>query len=428
MVNSNTVHGVETTLLFILFQLVVILIAARLSGRAARCLGQPRAVGEIAAGLLLGPSFFGWLAPVSFNAIFHAVDPAPMSVMSQVGLILLMFQIGMEFDFQHLADTRVKSATALVTAFGIVVPFICGLGLAYCSFSALASDRNLLGYSLFLATALSITAVPILGRIMLEYDLTQTRIGVIAITSAAINDAIGWTILAVISAIVTARFTLPGFVWQLAGLLAYAGVSWFLVRRVLLGVIGKFELSARQLPPDLLAVVLVVVFTSAMVTSQLGIFAIFGGFMTGVLLHDQYAMVAAWKDRVADFVTVFFLPIFFTYTGLRTDVGGLDTPVLWAWCGLIFFVAVFAKFGGCYIASRLARLGHFEACIIGIMMNTRALMELIVVNIGYDLGVIPQPVFTMLVLMAIGSTLMTAPGLRAWLPRIGRQISRAIDA
>jgi Kef-type K+ transport system membrane component KefB len=173
---------------------------------------------------------------------------------------------------------------------------------------------------------------------------------------------------------------------------------------------------------SLLGVLLAVIFLSAMATYQLGIFAIFGGFMAGVILNDEHELVAAWKERIGQFVTVFFLPIFFTYTGLRTNIAGLDSLAAWGWCALTLALATLGKFGGTYVAARLAGLGHHEAGILGAMMNTRALMELIVINVGFDLGVISQTMFTMLVIMAVITTVITTPLLRAWLPRIGMAV------
>ena len=418
----SNVLSIEQTLFFTLLQVVLIIAAARIAGFLARKLGQPRAVGEIVAGLLLGPSLFGALAPEAFAWVFHSADSAPISIMSQVGLIMLMFQIGLEFDFSHLSAATNQRAVLLITLAGLLTPFALGLGFGYQSAAFIAPGIEPLGYALFLATAFSITAVPILGRIMMEFDLVRTRIGAITISAAGITDAVGWTMLAVISAIVTRHFSVEGTAIRIGWLLCYVLICWFAVRQLLRLVIRRFEREGEALPQDLLAILLGIVFTSAMLTSKLGIFAIFGGFMMGVLLHDQGALVAAWKNKVADVVTVLFLPIFFTYTGLRTDVGGLVSAELWLWCGLLIGLAVLGKFGGCYVAARLAGMTQHEARSVAIMMNTRALMELIVVNLGYDLGVIPQNVFTMLVLMAIVSTLMTAPGLRRWLPGMGHSI------
>jgi len=172
--------------------------------------------------------------------------------------------------------------------------------------------------------------------------------------------------------------------------------------------------------------VLAAIFLSAMTTYQLGIFAIFGGFMMGVLLHDEHAFVSTWRKRISPFVMVFFLPIFFTYTGLRTNIGSLDSASAWAWCVLIVLLATLGKFGGAYLAARFAGLSHMGSKILGVMMNTRALMELIVINVGFDLGVISQQMFTILVIMAIFSTVITSPLLRRWLPRIGIPIPPSV--
>lgn len=425
---ASTVHSVEHLLFFTLLQIAIIIVVARLAGFLARKIGQPRAVGEIVAGLILGPSLFGSLAPETFHWVFKSTEAAPITIMSQIGLIMLMFQIGLEFDFSQLRDSANRKAVLLITIMGIVAPFGLGLGFGSGSADILAPGINVTGYTLFMATAFSITAVPVLGRIMMEYDLVRTRIGAITITSAAINDAMGWTVLAIVSAIVTAKFSLPDVFARLGWLLLYVAVSWFVVRKILLVIVRRFDRGEKALPQDLMGILLITVFSSAMLTSQLGIFAIFGGFMMGVLLHDQLDLVEQWRAKVADLVTVLFLPIFFTFTGLRTNVGGLATGELWAWCGALIGLAVLGKFGGCYLASRLAGLSKAESRNVAIMMNTRALMELIVVNLGYDLGVIPQNVFTMLVLMAIASTVMTAPGLRAWLPGMGHEIPKGRDA
>jgi len=426
--SQGSVHDVEHVLFFTLVQIAIIIVTARLAGYLARRIGQPRAVGEIVAGLVLGPSLFGMLAPETFHLVFQSTDAMPISIMSQIGLIMLMFQIGLQSDFSHLRARENRYAVSLVSVVGILAPFGLGFGFGQLSAPSLAPGIPTLYYSLFMATAFSITAVPVLGRIMMEYDLTRTRIGAIAISAAAVNDGAGWTLLAVSSAAVSAHFSLNGMLTQVAWLLFYVIVCWYVVREVLQFIVRRFDFSAQSLPQDLMAIILVIVFASAMLTSKLGIFAIFGGFMMGVLLHDQHELVEAWKNKVADLVTVFFLPIFFTYTGLRTDISGLDTLELWLWCGLSIGLAFLGKFGGCYVAARLAGLKKPEASNIAMMMNTRGLMELIVLNLGLDLGVIPPEAFTMLVLMALASTMVTAPGLRVWLPRIQHPIPARLDA
>ena len=412
----NPGGSAESLLFHTLLQLIFIILAARVIGSVFVRLRQPRGVGEIVAGLLLGPSLFGALAPESFRWLFQTGDPGPLHLLSQIGLILLMFQVGMEFDFSLLGNRANRRVAALVTLLGIVIPGLFGWGFGQLSADGLAPGISVPAYSLFIAIALSITAVPILGRILMDFGLTRHRIGVISIAAAAANDALGWMLLAAVAAVATHGFEPYQVLRQVGLLLIYLLVSWFLLRPLLLRVIRRFPLESGRLPQNLLALLLVWVFLSALVTSRLGIFAIFGGFVAGVLLHQAHDLVDAWRQRVGDLLAVFFLPIFFTYTGLRTDIGSLSAGGDWLWCALLIAVAMLGKFGGCYLAARLGGLTIAESRCVGILMNTRALMELIVINLGRDLGVIPAKVFTMLVLMAVVSTLITAPGLRLWLP------------
>ncbi len=431
--HALAVHQTEALLFFVLLQLTVIVAAARLGGMLSHRVGQSPAVGEIIVGILLGPSLFGLLAPDLFHYVFRSTPPAPMQMLSQIGLILLMFQIGLEFDFAHLAARNNRRAVTLIASASMIVPFVLGFGFGWFSAPLLSPGADRLGSALFIATAFSITALPILGRILIEFKLTRLPIGVIAISAAAINDVIGWLLLAFITALMLAEFSAAAFALKLALVAGFFLLWWFavrpLVKRVIrysqAGSIPAGEKSERgKLTNNLLGILLAGIFISAMTTYQLGIFAIFGGFMMGVILHDEHELIEAWKERIGHFVMVFFLPIFFTYTGLRTHVGSLDSASAWGWCALLIVLATFGKFGASYVAARWAGMSHHEGKVIGIMMNTRALMELIVINVGYDLGVISQQVFTMLVLMAIFSTVITAPGLQRWLPKMGIAVAR----
>jgi len=412
-------HKTEALLFFTLLQLTVIVLAARIGGEIALRIGQSAAVGEIIVGILVGPSLFGLLAPGLFQYVFHSGAPEPMQMLSQIGLVLLMFQIGLEFDFSHLSERRNRKAMLWVAAASLIAPFALGYSIGEISAPVLSPGAHPLASALFIATAFSITALPILGRIMMEFDMTRTPIGVIAISAAAVNDVIGWLLLALITTLTLADFDASGFTLKVALVLVFFAVSWFGVRPLMKRILHRCDARSGALSHNLLGIVLAAIFLSAMTTYQLGIFAIFGGFMMGVLLHDEHAFVRTWKARISPFVMVFFLPIFFTYTGLRTNIGSLDSAAAWGWCALIVFLATLGKFGGAYLAARLAGLSHIESKILGIMMNTRALMELIVINVGYDLGVISQQMFTILVIMAIFSTVITSPLLRRWLPRIG---------
>lgn len=416
---QSATHQTESILFFTLLQLVIIVLAGRLGGFLARRCGQSASVGEIIVGILLGPSLFGLLAPGAFGYVFRSSSPLPLTMLSQIGLLFLMFQIGLEFEFAHLKDRVNRRVVGWVAVAGIAAPFGLGIAFAQVLPAAYAGSGHALAFSLFFATAMSITALPILGRIMMEFGLTRTRIGVIAITAAAFNDVVGWLSLAVVTTLATAQFDLGFSLLRVLGVAAFAAFAWLAVRPLLGRYVDRQMNRGEALPDTLMAVVIASIFVAGMCTYQLGIFAIFGGFLLGVLLHDRLAFVAAWKQRVGHFVNVFFLPIFFTFTGLRTDIGSLSTLEAWAWCAGVIAVATAGKFGGCYLAARVAGLKPAEAGVIGVMMNTRALMELIVINVGFDLGVIGRPMFTMLVLMAIFSTVLTTPVLRRWLPRLG---------
>ena len=380
---------------------------------------RPATAGAAASVAMLGPSLFGRVFPNQFAFVFHSIPPMSLIILSQIGLCLLMFQIGLEFDFTQLKQKTNRAAVIAVSVAGIALPFALGWLVAIWSQPALAPTINPLGYRLFFAVALSITAIPILGRIMMELGITRTKLGVIAITSAAVNDVIGWTLLAVVSALTTAQFSAGRFSIQVALLVLYLALWYFVVRPLLNRAIAVFGSENGRLPHDLLALMLVVIFVSGLITFQLGVFVIFGGFIAGMMLHDNARFVEAWKKTVSHFVTVFFLPIFFTFTGLRTNVQGLDSAALWGWCGIVVAAATMGKFIGCGAAARWCGMTWAESGCLGIMMNTRALMELVVINVGYDLGVIPANVFTMLVLMAVVSTIITAPALRLWLPKLG---------
>lgn len=414
---TSGVHATESLLFLILLQLTIIVLAGRIGSAAARRVGQSAAVGEIIIGILLGPSLFGLLAPDAFQFVFRSAQPEPMTMFSQVGLLMLMFQIGLEFDFSHLGNARNRKAVLAVATATLAVPFLLGLGFGYVSAPVLSPgvDRNV--SALFVATAFSITALPILGRIMIELDIQRSELGVIAISAAAFNDVVGWLMLAVVSTLAVSGFSALTFAANVSLIAVFLMVAWYGVRPLMKKVLAKLQPADGSLGSHQMGVLLALVFLGGMATYKLGIFAIFGGFIAGVLLHDDRKLVAAWGERVGHFVVVFFLPIFFTYTGLRTEIGSLDSASAWGWCALLIVLATVGKWGAAYAAARWVGLTPIQAHVLGVMMNTRALMELVVINVGYDLGVISRQVFTMLVLMAVFSTVITTPLLRRWLPR-----------
>jgi Kef-type K+ transport system membrane component KefB len=417
----------EEILLPLLVQLAVIIVVARLFALAFRRLGQPAVVGEIVGGLVLGPSLFGRLFPDAFAAVFHPGLPGvppeladallggTLSVLSQLGLILLLFLIGLEFDFSHLR-WHGRSALA-ISLTGIALPFVLGLALAALLHPVVAADMPMLGFSLFLGTALAITAIPVLGRIMMELGITRTRLGTVTIAAAAVDDAAGWILLASVAAVVRSAFDPGRTILMAAETVGFVLVMVVLVRPPLI-VWAQYaqRRGDGHISVNALAVLVVVMILCAVVTSLIGIFAVFGAFLLGAVLSRDHALRRAINRRLRDFVSVFFLPIYFTYTGLRTDIGSLDTWPLWLLCGLVLVGAVVGKLLGCGLAAWLTRSSWREAACVGALMNTRGLMALIVVNLGKDLGVVPDSVYCMLVLMALATTFVTTP-LVLWLMR-----------
>jgi Kef-type K+ transport system membrane component KefB len=425
---SGAVHQTEELLFSVLLQLIVMIAAARIGNTILRRLGQPGVVGEILAGLILGPSFLGHFSPQAARALFGAQASTPIVIISQIGLILLMFQIGMDFEFEHLKSRRNVRAVTAVTLASVGVPLMLGIIIGRLSGPTLAPGIDPTAYSLFCGVGLAITAVPILGRILREYGLTRTEVGVVAISAAAVNDVIGWLLLAGVCAYAAAKFSGGGVALQLGGLLLFLLVLWFVLRPWVVRLLVANPLRAGGLPANLMAVVICLVFAAGICTYRLGIFAIFGGFAAGLLFHRYPDFVHAWHRQVGQFVLVFFLPVFFTFTGLRTNVLGLGSAADLTWLLVVLAAAVLGKILPVYGAARLAGFDNHHGWILGTLMNTRALMELIVLNIGLELGFIPPKVFTILVIMAIATTIMTGPILKVLLPRAGHVLPLGTEA
>ncbi|MBS0378492.1 MAG: cation:proton antiporter [Proteobacteria bacterium] len=424
---TSGVHQTETLLFTILLQLIVMIGAARLGNTLLRRLGQPGVVGEIIAGLLLGPSLFGHFFPETAGQLFGAQAMTPVMIISQVGLIFLMFQIGTDFEFAHLGRSRNGRAVLAITAASVAVPFGAGVLFGQLSCATLAPGIDSAVYSLFCGVGLAITAVPILGRILREYGLTRTEVGVVAISAAALNDVLGWVLLAAVSALAMARFSGAHLALQLGGLALFALALGFAGGPLVRWLLRRMPPRGGALPPNLMALVIGLMFLCGIGTYQLGIFAIFGGFAAGLLFHRHPDFVAAWHRQVGQFVLVFFLPVFFTFTGLRTNVLGLEGSGL-GWLALVLMLAVLGKILPVYAFARLNGFDRVHGLILGALMNTRGLMELIVLNIGLDLGFIPPQVFTILVLMATVTTLMTGPLLKVLLRRAGHANPQGTEA
>jgi len=410
-------EAIEGHFALVLIQWMVIIAAAWGLGRLGKRFGQPLAVGEILAGILLGPSALGLIWPGHWPPLFPAETQQSLQVLGKLGLVFLLFQVGMEFDYSHL---RLSSPTVVtVSVMGMIAPFLCGLAIGPWLHEHFAPQTPFFGFQFFLCIALSISALPIMGRILLEMDLNRTAFGAICISAAAIDDVTGWVLLGLATTMVTTKFNIWNLLLQLAGILAF-----FIFLQRFIGpwfrAIWRKSVhghSGDQLPVSFLALLLIGLFASSLVTHELGIFVIFGAFLFGTALHEEVGLVKAWRDKFSDVVLVAFVPVFFTNTGLNTSIGLLKTPEAWLACALVLAAAVVGKLGACYLGARFTGQPHREAGCIAALMNTRALMGLIAINVGLDLKLLTPALFTMLVIMALLTTAACGPLLRYWLPK-----------
>jgi Kef-type K+ transport system membrane component KefB len=400
-------------LLNVLLALTVIMLTARLVGAVFARFNQPAVIGEVVGGILLGPSLLGRFFP-EVQAFVLPPDAAPvLGVISQLGVILYMFLVGLELDLGLLRTT--VSKTIAISLSAIIVPFALGTLLALGLGDSLAPagvDRR--SFVLFVGIALSITAFPVLARILGDRGLQRTPLGTLALTCAAINDAIAWCLLAFAVSIMQDT---PVKAVQTAVLTAfYIALMLTGGRAIAAAAVERLDRSPR-IGEQSVALVLVAVLLSSVATEFIGIHAIFGAFLIGTIIPHDSKVATQVTERIADIVRVMFLPAFFAFTGLRTQIALIETGQDWLICALIVIVASAGKFGGTAIAAKASGLGWRDSSALGILMNTRGLVELIVLNIGLDLGVITPRLFTMLVIMALVTTLMTSPILTALLRR-----------
>ena len=399
----------------LLLAIVVIIVIARLVGALFRRMGQPQVMGEIVAGILLGPSLLGAVWPQGQAALFSA-DVLPfLDVLAQIGLILFMFLIGLELDVRLIRGRG--HAAAAVSHASIIVPFLSGVALALAIFSRLGSaEGEFVPFALFLGASMSITAFPVLARILTERSLNKTRLGAVTITCAAVDDVTAWCLLAVVIAVASAN-GLTGAVLTIVLAAVFIVAMVFLVRPLLARLAAHQEENGG-LSPTMLAVVFGGLLLSALATDRIGIHAIFGAFLFGAIMPQHSDFIHELTGKLEDFAVVFLLPLFFAYSGLRTEIGQLGTDgTLWVYCLAILAVAIVGKWGASAIAAKLVGLSWRESLGLGILMNCRGLTELVILNIGLDLGVIPPALFAMLVIMALVTTFMTTPILAAIYPR-----------
>lgn len=395
-------------LAILLLQIITIIVAARIFGFLCKKIRQPTVIGEIIAGIVLGPSFVGMYFPEFSSFLFPAKSLGNLQFLSQIGLILFMFIIGMELDLKVLKN-KARDAVVISHA-SIIFPFTLGIGLAYFLYQGFAPARiNFLSFSLFMGIAMSITAFPVLARIVQERGLTKTRLGTVVITCAAADDITAWCMLATVIAIVKAGSIISTLYIVLMAI-AYVVIMVKVVQPFLKRMGDKYS-SKESLSKPVVAAFFVVLLLSSYATEVIGIHALFGAFMAGAIMPSNVRFRSLFIEKTEDVSTVLLLPLFFVFTGLRTQIGLLNEPHLWWICVAIIGVAVTGKFVGSALAARFVGQSWRESLSIGALMNTRGLMELIVLNIGYDLGVLSPEIFAMLVLMALITTFMTGPAL-----------------
>ncbi|HEX6765185.1 MAG TPA: cation:proton antiporter [Polyangiaceae bacterium] len=392
----------------VLLAIAVIVAASRALGAVFRFLRQPPVIGEVVAGILLGPSLLGRVAP-SVQSFVLPREVAPyLGVIAQVGVILFMFLVGLELDTRILRKR--SNATIAISHASIVVPFVLGSTLALWLYPKVSSrDVSFTGFALFMGVSLSVTAFPVLARILTDRGLARSRLGTMALACAAVDDATAWCLLAFVVSIVRSEAA-SSFV-TLGLTVAYVAAMLILVRPIVGRLVRRQELLG-QLDRGATTAAFLALLASALATEAIGIHALFGAFLLGAIVPHESLLARELKHRIEDFVVVLLLPVFFAFTGMRTQIGLLARAEDWALCFVIVVVACAGKFGGSAVAGRLTGLSWREASSLGILMNTRGLMELVVLNVGLDLGVISPRLFAMLVIMAVVTTLLTSPLLQ----------------
>lgn len=399
-------HHVESSIGILLLQIIVILITCRLFGWLFAKMQQPTVIGEIVAGIVLGHSVLGHLLPSVSAFLFPFDSLQNINMLSQFGLILFMFAIGMELN---ITEVRQKlKETILISHTSTIFPFFLGMVTAYFLYNKYAYESTpFLSFALFVSIALSITAFPVLARIIQEKGLTKTHLGTISLASAANGDITAWCLLAVVVAIAQAGSMLSA-IYNIGFSFIYL-LLMFTVIRPFLRMIGHIYHNKEVVDKGLVAFMFLLLIVSSYLTEILGLHALFGAFVAGVVMPDNIKFRKIMTEKVEDVSLALFLPLFFVSTGLRTEIGLLNSPELWYMCGIFILVAIIGKFGGSLVAARFVGETWKDSLYIGALMNTRGLMELVVLTIGYDMKILTPPIFVMLVLMTLVTTFMTTP-------------------
>ena len=408
----------------VLLALALIIASARVLGAIFRWFHQPPVIGEMIAGILLGPSFLGHVAPGFAAYILPPSITALLNVISQFGVILFMFLVGLELDVSSLRGRA--RATVVISHVSIVTPFLLGSLLALLLYPRLSNSTvSFTSFSLFLGVAMSVTAFPVLARILTDRRINKTKIGVLTLACAAIDDVTAWCLLAFVVSVAQART--GGTLRTVLMAITYVAVMLFAVRPLVIRMTSLIDQKGR-VTQGVLAIILLAILLSSLTTETIGIHSIFGAFVLGAIIPNTSAVAKELTNKLEDFVIVFMLPAFFAFTGLRTQIGLLTHRREWMFCFVIILVASLGKFGGSSIAARLNGFNWRDASVLGVLMNTRGLMELIVLNIGLELHVISPALFAMLVIMALATTLASTPILHFITRRTGLEAQETARA
>lgn len=401
-------QNLSEPLTILLLQIIVIISFARLFGFLFKKIGQPAVIGEIVAGIILGPSLIGAYFPGVNEFLFPAASLSTLQFISQIGLILFMFIIGMELDLKAIG--KQAYGAVIISHASIIIPYTLGMGLAYFIYNDYApAGTSFLSFALFMGIAMSITAFPVLARILHEKGLTRSRLGAMALTCAAADDLTAWCILAAVIALVKSGSSTSA-VYTIALSVVYV-LFMLKVLHPMLQQLGQIYTSRKKMQTPIIAFIFMILIVSSYLTSIIGIHALFGAFIAGVIMPSNINFRKIVIEKIEDVSIILLLPLFFVITGLRTQIGLLNESHLWISFGWILLVAVAGKFGGSALAARIVGQSWKDSLSIGVLMNTRGLMQLIVLNIGYDLGILSPEIFAMMVLMALVTTFMTGPAL-----------------
>ncbi len=406
--NETIKQNLGHPMAILLLQILTIIFTARTFGFLFNKIGQPTVIGEILAGIFLGPSLLGMWLPEYSSFLFPTASLGNLQLLSQIGLVLFMFVIGMELDLKVL---KTKTTDALVIShIGIIIPYTMGFALSFFIYKEFAPPSvNFLSFALFMGIAMSIAAFPVMARIIQERNLTKTKLGTLAITCAASDDITAWCILAVVIAIVKAG-TITGALFTIGLSVIYVLIMIKLVQPFL-KKFGEVYSNKESLGLNIVATIFGILLISSLITEVIGIHPLFGAFLAGAIMPPSINFRRLIIEKIESVSLGLFLPLFFVFTGLRTQIGLLNDSHLWSTCFIIIGIAIVGKFGGSMFAAKVVGNSWKDSLSIGAFMNTRGLMELVVLNIGYDLGILTPQIFAIMVLMALFTTFMTGPSL-----------------